>query len=358
MPFRPLFRGLILVLLISSAAPVAWAHELGTIQVTATFEREGTWRVAIAIDEEHIPPVTVARPGETRFGPIAGLTPPLRARLGAFLSALADRSALAFDGRTVTPERISVDLPPPPADDPFAPPPKVTLHLTGATPPGAHAASFSTTLPLRYYPIAYQNAGDEMPTRRWQEAGKTGAPFGLDPRVVPPSRATVVRRFWSWGYTQVLPRGVGEILFLLGVFLLSTALPVPPVLPVLPTLARQTVTLAAAQTLALAAGVSGAVSLSLRLTGPALGLTTAGLALWSLLSGADRARRCRFALVFACGLVHGLAFAGALRALGLPRRATWLAVSSFDLGVLAAEMTVLAAAFLLLGPPWNRQPWY
>ncbi|HEV7517303.1 MAG TPA: hypothetical protein VGR07_13455, partial [Thermoanaerobaculia bacterium] len=161
----------------------ARAHELGTIQVSASFREGGTWQVDVAIDEEHIPKVPATRPaGATRYGRIAGLTPELAARLGTFLGALADRSTLAFDGRPAVPETLSADLPPPPADDPFAPPPKLTLHLTGATPPGARAATFATAIPVGSYPVAFRNEGDAMPTRRWQKAGEAGAAFPLSPR--------------------------------------------------------------------------------------------------------------------------------------------------------------------------------
>lgn len=48
------------------------------------------------------------------------------------------------------------------------------------------------------------------------------------------------------------------------------------------------------------------------------------------------------------GLLHGLGFAGALRATGLPREATVLALSTFNLGVEAGQLLVLS----VLVPVW------
>ena len=65
----------------------------------------------------------------------------------------------------------------------------------------------------------------------------------------------------------------------------------------------------------------------------------------------------RIAAVFAFGLLHGLGFASALKRLGLPQGDEALALISFNLGVEAGQVAVLAMAFLAVG--WARdKPWF
>ena len=69
-------------------------------------------------------------------------------------------------------------------------------------------------------------------------------------------------------------------------------------------------------------------------------------------------RSWRLALVFAFGLLHGLGFAGALKELGLPRSEFLTALVTFNVGVEAGQLTVIAAAFLLVGWHCRARDWY
>src|SRR5262245_24463455 len=53
----------------------------------------------------------------------------------------------------------------------------------------------------------------------------------------------------------------------------------------------------------------------------------------------------RLALVFSFGLLHGMGFAGVLRDLGLPRSQFLTALVTFNAGVEAGQLTVIAIAF-------------
>jgi hypothetical protein len=351
---QTLFFLFFLFFLLFALTQPAIAHELGTIQAYVTFLPGGTWKVDITIDEEHIPPLPTTRPaGETRYGPLSGLTPEWRARLGTFFSALTDRSTLAFDGRPAVPEELSVDRPASPADDPFAPLPKITLHLKGAIPPGAKTATFSTTLPIGSYPLSLTNEGDAMPSRRWPQGGpkaETGDPFPLSPRVVPPPLGRVALRYLGLGFRRILPQGTEQILFALGIFLWSRR-------------KKSLLTQVAAFTAGFAASSAAAFHSSLlsssRLIEPALALSILYLALANLL---PRRRQplpsLHLVLVALCGLPHGLEFAKTLRDLSPPRSVLATAVSSFDLGALCGLLAVLAAAFLLVGSRWSDRSWY
>ncbi len=68
-------------------------------------------------------------------------------------------------------------------------------------------------------------------------------------------------------------------------------------------------------------------------------------------AGAPSALRTRFAaLPFAFGLLHGLGFAGALTALGLPAHAIPLALFSFNLGIELGQLALVAGLLAALAP--------
>src|SRR4030088_1640471 len=69
-------------------------------------------------------------------------------------------------------------------------------------------------------------------------------------------------------------------------------------------------------------------------------------------------RSWRIALVFAFGLLHGMGFAGALKDLGLPRSEFLTALLTFNVGVEAGQLAVIATAFALVGWQWSDRAWY
>jgi HupE / UreJ protein len=63
----------------------------------------------------------------------------------------------------------------------------------------------------------------------------------------------------------------------------------------------------------------------------------------------------RVVLVFGFGLLHGMGFAGVLRELGLPRSEFLTGLITFNVGVEAGQLTVIAATSLLVAYwPKNR----
>src|SRR5262245_17313788 len=83
-------------------APPARAHELGKMQVYADFLKDGTYRIEIVTDEEHLSPSDAGGPaGETRYGRIEGLEPAAEKVFGRFLTRVADGAEIRFDGKAV-----------------------------------------------------------------------------------------------------------------------------------------------------------------------------------------------------------------------------------------------------------------
>ena len=69
-------------------------------------------------------------------------------------------------------------------------------------------------------------------------------------------------------------------------------------------------------------------------------------------------KKWRIGVVFAFGLFHGLAFASVLQALGPPRGEFLTALVSFNVGVEAAQLTVILGAFVLVGWWCAERVWY
>jgi HupE / UreJ protein len=331
-------------LLLALAGPAAArAHELGTIQVFGTFRGDRTYQIDLQVDQEHLKKDQLGGPARrTRHGAISGLPAPVAARMGRFLSDLVDAAIVAFDGKSVEPE---VE---------FAP---GESGAAGSIPGGAHTFTWSAALPIGSYPLVLTSEGDEGSLWKWVEGGKTSEPFPLPERVVPPPRWELARRYLELGFLDVLPRGADSVLFVLGLFLLARR--ARPLL-------LQTAVFAAALSVALALAAVGKLALPPRLLAPLLALTLVYVAAGSLLDGADggqprglgRHGLTRLAVVSACGLLHGLALARFLATSRPPAPELPTVVAGFTLGALAAQLTVLAAAFLLLGLGNREEPWY
>ncbi len=326
-------------LLAALGAAAAAAHELGTIRTFAVLHRDGTYAVEVFIDREHLP-----RAFERSAAPptraIAGLSPRLAASpAGRILGEVERHSRVFFDGRPVS-SRAEWKNPDPAGAEPV-------LRLTGAIPAGARTFSWSNSLALGTYLLTVRFEGVEEPLRQWVEGGEASQPVALAASVVPPSRLDVVRQYLRLGYTHILPKGIDHILFVLGVFLLSTR--VKPVL-------LQVTAFTAAHTITLALTIYGVVSLPAAVVEPLIAASIVYVAVENVLR--PELSPWRVALVFGFGLLHGMGFAGVLSQLGLPRSEFLPALLSFNAGVELGQLSVILAAFVLLGLPFRREAWY
>lgn len=336
----------------------AGAHELGPFQVYGTFLRDGSFRLDVKIDEEHLAPGQLGGPGRTtRYGRIAGLSGPTEERFGRFLSDLADSLTLTFDGVTVTPT-LAMD-PQGGGDAGGSAPTRATLVVEGWIPGGARGFAFASSLRVKSYPLVLRCEGDESSSWRWMVGGETSAPFQLAADVVPPPRIALARHCFALGFGSVLPHGPAPLLLVAAGFLLVRRV-------------RAGLLLLAALTLGEALGLTlalgGRVPVRPSLLEPLLALSVAALALAGLAPSPPRSRPgpgrrgawlglALSAAVFAAGALCGLALAPAAPA-ALPPPLRPAAATGFIAGAAAAELAVLAAAFALLGLPFRDQPWY
>jgi len=316
-----------LILLVLLWAPLL-AHEMGAMHVTVTFLREGVWQADIVLDLEHVP--LAQRPLEA--APEAARTAWSR----AFLAACAP----AFDGRAATVDRAVFQGPK------DGQPSQWGFHLEGPIPHGVKNFTWAHGQNLGAYLLTLQHQGDTSSRSQWLE-GQRSAPFALDAAVVPRSRLSFIGQYLRLGFTHILPDGLDHILFVLGLFLLSLHWR---------SLLAQTGAFTVAHSITLGLTMVGAISLPPRVVEPAIALSIAYVAIENVVTGS--LKPWRIALVFGFGLVHGMGFADVLKDLGLPRGEILPALVSFNVGVEAAQVTVLLAAYLVLGWWAGGKPWY
>lgn len=300
------------LIVLAALAPSLFAHELGFMQVEATFQKDGTFVVDLMIDREHMP--------------------------NASLPKLAQSAVLSFDGKRVVHQRTEVAR---------VRPYMTRLRLTGRTPSSVSQFTFADDAIPGFFVLSLQNEGQAEKVTQWIEAGKASAPFALHRDVVPESRWNIIKLYLQLGFTHILPRGLDHVLFVLGLFLLSTQLR-----PVLWQISAFTV----AHTITLALTIYGVVSLPSKIVEPLIALSIVYVAVENVFT--SKLHAWRPLVVFCFGLLHGMGFAGVLSEIGLPRSEFVPALLSFNVGVELGQLTVILTAFLLLGLPFRNKPWY
>jgi hypothetical protein len=165
------------------------------------------------------------------------------------------------------------------------------------------------------------------------------------PDVVVPARASsvdVLRDYGMLGIEHILS-GVDHLLFVAGLLLLVRNLR-----PLVWTITSFTV----GHSVSLAAATLGWVSVPTRPLEAAVALSIVFVAVEILHQRRGRAgigAKWPWLVAFAFGLVHGLAFAGALTEAGLPSHAIPLSLLSFNLGVEAGQLAFVVSVLALFG---------
>jgi hydrogenase/urease accessory protein HupE len=264
---------------------------------------------------------------------------PLRDSLEEFARAFVAGARLDFDGTRVA--LRSDGAGDPPSRSPF------TLRFAGRVPAGAATVRFRDDAEIGWFLVEVRNEGVDAPTRQWIDVRTDSKPFSIANPPPAPSIGDIAVQYLTLGFRHIVPEGADHILFVLGLFLLSTRWK--------PLLAQVTAfTLAHSITLGLA--MFGVVSLPSSVVEPAIAASIVYVAVENVLS--RDLHRGRIAIVFLFGLLHGLGFASVLRDLGLPRGSFLPALVSFNLGVELGQLTVLAGALLAVGAWFGKRSWY
>lgn len=139
------------------------------------------------------------------------------------------------------------------------------------------------------------------------------------------------------GFDHILPKGLDHILFVLGLFFLSTRL--GPLL-------WQVTAFTIAHTVTLALGALGIVNLPGSIVEPLIAASIVYVAIENIF--ARGLNPWRPAIIFGFGLLHGLGFASVLGEFGLPEGQFIPALIGFNVGVEIGQLTVIALSAILL----------
>ena len=173
---------------------------------------------------------------------------------------------------------------------------------------------------------------------QWLAAGQRSEPVALAQQSEPRSRWYHARHYLELGFTHILPGGLDHVLFVLGIFLLTTKWGA---------LLWQVTAFTLAHSLTLALGLFGVMQLATHVVEPLIALSIVYIAVENII--ARQLKPWRVAVVFAFGLLHGLGFAGVLRQLDMPDGQFVTALVTFNVGVELGQLAVLAIAFITLG---------
>ncbi|UWR24011.1 HupE/UreJ family protein [Sulfitobacter sp. S190] len=148
------------------------------------------------------------------------------------------------------------------------------------------------------------------------------------------------------GFDHILPKGLDHILFVLGLFFLSTHLR---------PLVWQVSAFTLAHTVTLALGALGLVNVPGSIVEPLIAASIVFVAVENIF--AKGLTPWRPVIIFGFGLLHGLGFASVLGEFGLPQEQFIPALIGFNIGVELGQLTVIGIAFALVG--WAiRKTWY
>ncbi len=329
---------------------IAQAHDLTIADALVVFKTNDTYQVDVTVDLDAIALELVG----------AADIPALRAELASwtpvdvqgFLEALQVVAAkyvrLRFDGVKVQSEitfpefRVSSA-----GETESSTVLGTTARFSGRVPEGAQEFTFGLSRIVassaQLTILDQKSAGG---VKYMLGASEDSPPYRFGEPHQPIGRVEIVARYLILGFEHILPKGVDHILFVLGLFLLSTKMR-----PLLWQITAFTV----AHSVTLGLSMYGVVSLPSRVVESLIALSITYVAVENMIT--SDLKPWRPAVVFCFGLLHGLGFAGVLRELGLPQGEFASSLIAFNVGVELGQLAVVLMAFLAIG--WfRRKTWY
>ncbi len=337
-----------LLIAISCALP-ACAHEVQPAVADLVIEGD---RVRISIEmalEAPLAGIDLAGLEDTNEAATAGEYDALRALPPDTLERLfreawpefAPRLTLRAGGATLVPDLDGLDIPEVGDTDLLR---ISTLRISAALPPGDTPVAFGWNASLGG--LIVRQMGVENGYAAFLPDGTLSDPI---PRRGP-SVETGLHAFLSYvavGFDHIVPKGLDHILFVLGLFFL--ALRLRPLL-------TQVTAFTAAHTVTLALGALDIVRIPPSVVEPLIAASIAYVGIENVLSRGMQPWRP--VVVFCFGLLHGLGFASVLTDFGLGHSHFVAKLIGFNIGVELGQLSVIAAAFLLVGSWVGRKPWY
>ena len=190
---------------------------------------------------------------------------------------------------------------------------------------------------IRVRQIDTQNEKWYWSSWQWLRNDQVSKSFSLTEVFTEPALITVISDYVVAGFEHIIPKGLDHILFILGIFLLSTKLK---------TLAWQATMFTLAHSITLSLSMFNILSLPASIVEPLIALSIAYIGFENIF--AHKLKTSRLALVFAFGLLHGLGFASVLADFGMPESAYATALISFNVGVEIGQLIILTCAYFCI----------
>ena len=348
---------LLLLLLCLTPAPDACADIVKPALVEISINTNGTWHIEVRASIEALLTGINARYRDTTQAPTADEYDKLRvlqadelmAAFKPFRQTFAGEIRLSFDGQQVPLTVTHVEIPEPG----YTKVPRTSV----ITLEGNIARSVESI--TWYYPARFGDNAvrvrqvDETNEKwhwsewQWLRSDKPSEPFSLTEVFTRQSLASVITTYMVAGFEHILPGGMDHILFILGIFLLSTRM--RPLL-------WQVTMFTIAHTITLGLSTAGIIDLPDNIVEPLIALSIAYIGFENVFASTLHASR--LFIVFGFGLLHGMGFASVLSDFGMPDDAFLTALISFNIGVEIGQLAIITLAYLAVGLWFSRKSWY
>ncbi len=316
------------------------AHDFEFTQIVVVLSGDGRFQADVGVDADALAlgldPATDSTLVAERIAALAPVE--LDEAMDLARATLQQRIQIQFDGAAQQPEVAFPQHGTPAAQTAEIPTVLGTLaRMSGPVPPGAGELTVSAGAEFKIVQLTIFDPASQGQTFFTLDPGETSPLYELGAGAQPPSRS-VFWRYTMLGFEHILPKGLDHILFVLGLFLLSTRFK-----PLLWQITAFTI----AHSATLALSMFDVVSLPSRLVESLIALSIAYVSLENVLT--SDLKPWRPFVVFGFGLLHGLGFAGVLRELGLPQDQFIPALVAFNVGVELGQLSVVALVFAFAG---------
>jgi len=354
--FKAVVRTLCLLATALIGSPVQ-ADIVKPALVEISVNTSGTYRVEVRASIEALLTGINARYKNTRDAPTAAAYDELRVlQAGDLMTAFqpfktifTGEVALVFDGQPAPLTITRVEIPEPG----YTKVPRISvIYLEGKVDRSVESITW-------YYPARFGDNAvrvrqvDDINEQwhwsdwQWLRKDQPSEPFSLTEVFTRQSITSVITTYLVAGFEHILPSGLDHILFILGIFLLSTHM--RPLL-------WQVTMFTVAHTITLGLSINGVINLPANIVEPLIALSIAYIGLENVF--AKTLHTSRLFLVFGFGLLHGMGFASVLADFGMPADAFTTALISFNVGVELGQLAVISLAFLAVGLWFSQKSWY
>ncbi|NOQ80318.1 MAG: HupE/UreJ family protein [Gammaproteobacteria bacterium] len=270
----------------------------------------------------------------------------LRQAFRSFEKDLLQEIKIAFDDQPSKFQIKTVDIPEPG----YVKVPRISVILVeGVVPTTAQSLTW-------YYPSRFGDNAvrvrqvDEVNEKwhwspwQWLKNDEVSKAFSLTEVFTQQTFFQVVTTYLVSGFEHILPKGLDHILFILGIFLLSTRM--KPLL-------WQVTMFTVAHTITLGLSMNGVINLPANIVEPLIALSIAYIGIENIVT--PKLHKSRLLIVFIFGLLHGMGFASVLADFGMPENDFAAALISFNVGVEIAQVAIIFLAYFFIAHLLRKQ---